>query len=112
MLEDGEFGFVVLASPEEIQISLDKRDGSHWELFNCSNAVSEEEQTIRMMCTDLSESSNCDKIYLGHGAPGTIVEMPKGVSSLGETCKGVAEADIHLVWTRKVRSCQIFGGVT
>ncbi|MCJ1383203.1 hypothetical protein MMC17_006316 [Xylographa soralifera] len=75
--EDGEFGFVVLESPEEIQVSLSKRDGSHWELFNCFDAASEEAQTIQMVCTDSSESSNCGKIHLGHGAVGTIVEMPK-----------------------------------
>ncbi|KAF8252102.1 glycosyl hydrolases family 18 protein-like protein [Wilcoxina mikolae CBS 423.85] len=72
------FGFWVLTSPETLQISLDKRDGSHWEVFNCNDAVSEEEQTVQMICTDISESSNCGKIYLGHGVPGTILEMPKG----------------------------------
>ncbi len=72
------FGFVVLASPEELQVSIDKRDGSHWEVFDCFDAVSEEEQTVRMICTDTSENSNCGKIHLGHGASGTIVEMPRG----------------------------------
>lgn len=75
---DSTFGFVVLSSPEELQVSLDKRDGSHWELFNCNDAVSEEAQTIQMFCTDVSESSNCHKISLGHGVPGTILEMPEG----------------------------------
>lgn len=78
-IEDAEFGFVVLTSPEQIQVSLDKRDGSHWELFDCFDAVSEKEHTIRMMCTDSSEIGNCGKIHLGHGVPGTIIEMPKGV---------------------------------
>ncbi|KAF2003755.1 glycoside hydrolase family 18 protein [Amniculicola lignicola CBS 123094] len=72
------FQFVVLASPEELQHSLDKRDGSHWELFNCKGGLSEEEQTIKMFCTDFSENSNCHKIGLGHGVPGTILEMPDG----------------------------------
>lgn len=72
------FQFVVLASPEELQHSLDKRDGSHWELFNCKSGPSEEEQTIKIFCTDLSENSNCHKIGLGHGVPGTILEMPDG----------------------------------
>lgn len=75
---DAEFGFVVLASPEALQVSLDKRDGSHWDVFDCLDSQSEEAQTVRMMCLDSSESSNCDKIHLGHGAVGTIVEMPKG----------------------------------
>jgi len=72
------FQFVVLASPEELQQSLDKRDGSHWELFNCKGGPSEEQQTIQMFCTDNSENSNCHKIGLGHGVPGTILEMPEG----------------------------------
>ncbi|GAP90626.2 putative glycoside hydrolase family 18 protein [Rosellinia necatrix] len=75
---DAEFGFVVLASPETIQVSLNARDGSHWEVFDCFDDKSEEAQTVRMMCTDHTETSTCDKIHLGHGAAGTIVEMPKG----------------------------------
>lgn len=31
-----------------------------------------------MICTDFSEKSNCHKIGLGHGVPGTILQMPKG----------------------------------
>jgi len=76
--ENAVFSFFVLTSPEELQITLDKRDGSHWELFDCFDSASEEEQTIRMVCTDTSESSNCHKIHLGYGAPGTILEMPDG----------------------------------
>lgn len=76
--EDAAFGFFVLTSPEELQVSLDKRDGSHWEVFDCFDAVSENEQTVRMLCADNSENSNCHKIHLGHGVPGTIIEMPKG----------------------------------
>ncbi|CAD0115049.1 unnamed protein product [Aureobasidium uvarum] len=73
---DAAFGFFVLASPEEIQTSLDKRDGSHWELFDCFDDVSEGTHTIRMICSDTSENSNCNKIHLGKGVPGTIIEMP------------------------------------
>lgn len=71
------FQFYVLVSPTEIQTSLDKRDGSHWELFNCNDALSEE-QTVQMICTNASEDSNCGDIYKGHGAPGTIIQMPQG----------------------------------
>ncbi|KAL2817250.1 hypothetical protein BDW59DRAFT_166064 [Aspergillus cavernicola] len=76
--DNAPFGFVVLTSPDELQVSLDRRDGSYWEVFDCFDAVTEGEHTVRMMCTDLSGDSNCHKIYLGHGAPGTILEMPKG----------------------------------
>lgn len=76
--KNSPFGFVVLASPEELQVSIDKRDGSHWEVFDCFDGVTEGQHTVRMVCTDTSENSNCGKIHLGHGAPGTIVEMPRG----------------------------------
>ncbi|KAF7870544.1 hypothetical protein EAF04_004288 [Stromatinia cepivora] len=72
------FGFVVMTSPDEIQVSLDRRDGSHWEVFDCFDALTEGEHTVRMTCTDDTENSNCGKIHLGHGAPGTIIQMPDG----------------------------------
>lgn len=75
---DASFQFVVLSSPEELQISLDKRDGSHWEVFNCRDGESEDEYTVQMVCTDVSVDSNCYKIGLGHGVPGTILQMPPG----------------------------------
>ena len=75
---DSSFGFVVLTSPEELQTSLDKRDGSHWELYNCNDAISEEAQTIQMFCTDITEDSNCHKIRKGGFVSGTILEMPPG----------------------------------
>lgn len=75
---DAAFNFVVLASPEDLQVSLDKRDGSHWDILNCedTDAVIEEPQTVRMVCTDMSPDSTCYKIGLGHGVPGTILRMP------------------------------------
>ncbi|KAI4122687.1 MAG: hypothetical protein LQ338_005669 [Usnochroma carphineum] len=94
---DSSFGFVVITSPEELQVSLDKRDGSHWEVFNCYDAVSEEEQTVQMFCTDVSESSNCHKISLGHGVPGTILEMPKGCGpSRYAVAKSMMLSDVQL----------------
>ncbi|KAF7533915.1 hypothetical protein G7Z17_g13445 [Cylindrodendrum hubeiense] len=75
---DAAFQFVVLASPEELQVSLDKRDGAHWDVFGCTDSVSEGEHTVQMVCTDFSEDSNCHKIGLGHGVPGTILQMPNG----------------------------------
>ncbi|KAF4906599.1 Chitotriosidase-1 [Colletotrichum fructicola] len=77
---DAAFQFVVLASPEELQVSLDKRDGSHWDIFSgCGGVVGEEgPHTVQMVCTDFSADSNCHKIGLGHGVPGTILQMPNG----------------------------------
>ncbi|KAG8353315.1 hypothetical protein FVEN_g8694 [Fusarium venenatum] len=76
--ENSAFGFVVMTSPEELQVSIDKRDGSHWDVFDCFDSTTVGEHRVRMACTDRSENSNCDKIHLGHGAPGTILEMPDG----------------------------------
>ncbi|KAJ4392337.1 hypothetical protein N0V93_005963 [Gnomoniopsis smithogilvyi] len=78
---DAAFQFVVLASPEELQVSLDKRDGSHWDIFSgCDTAVGEEgPHTVQLVCTDFSEDSNCHKIGLGHGVAGIILQMPAGV---------------------------------
>ncbi|KAK7732719.1 hypothetical protein SLS63_004974 [Diaporthe eres] len=75
---DAAFQFVVLASPEELQVSLDKRDGSHWDVFGCLDGETEGEHTVQMVCTDVSDDSNCHRIGLGHGVPGTIIQMPKG----------------------------------
>ncbi|OTA92708.1 glycoside hydrolase family 18 protein [Hypoxylon sp. CO27-5] len=75
---DASFGFVIMASPEAIQTSLDKRDGSHWDVFGCKDSVTVGEHTVQMACIDDSPLSNCYKIGLGHGVPGTILEMPDG----------------------------------
>ncbi|KAI0445107.1 carbohydrate-binding module family 18 [Xylaria telfairii] len=73
---EASFGFVIMASPETIQTSLDRRDGSHWDVFGCNDAVTVGEHTVQMVCIDDSPLSNCYKIGLGHGVPGTILEMP------------------------------------
>jgi chitinase len=75
---EAAFQFVVLVSPEALQVSLDKRDGSHWDVFDCHDSVSEGEHTVRMVCNDYTPDSNCHKIGLGHGVPGTILQMPNG----------------------------------
>ncbi|KAF2416681.1 hypothetical protein EJ08DRAFT_666620 [Tothia fuscella] len=75
---EAPFGFYVLASPGEIQTSVRRDHGSHWDVFNCKDAHSEEMQTVQMVCTDTSENSNCGKISRGRGVPGTILEMPDG----------------------------------
>ncbi|CCD44019.1 hypothetical protein BofuT4_P062290.1 [Botrytis cinerea T4] len=69
-----------MVSPEALQVSLRKRDGTHWEMLDCENTKSEESQIVWMFCNDDSPNSNCNKIYLGHGVPGTILDMPNGCS--------------------------------
>lgn len=76
--DEAPFGFVVMTSPAEIQQSLDRRDGSHWEIFGCLDPSTIGEHKVRMVCTDHSEQSNYGHIHWGHGAPGTIVQMPQG----------------------------------
>lgn len=67
---------MVITAPDQVHVSLDKRDGSPWELMDCPDTDSEEEHTIRMICTDSSEDSKCDHIHRGYGVPGTILQMP------------------------------------
>lgn len=61
--------------PEGSVTTMDKRDGSHWELFGCQDT--EERQTVKAICTEEESESNCDRIFLGEVAA-TIVEMPEG----------------------------------
>lgn len=72
---DNAFGFFIMSGPENEITSVNKRDGSHWKLFDCDNTAGEERQTIKAVCTDTSESSNCNLIFKG-GLESTIVEMP------------------------------------
>jgi chitinase len=72
------FGWVIMTGPEEDLTSLDKRDGSHWELFDCPDreTITEDHRiTVRAVCADDSIDSNCHKIFNG-GIPRTVVEMP------------------------------------
>ncbi|KAK6341165.1 hypothetical protein TWF696_008251 [Orbilia brochopaga] len=73
------FGFFILSGPREQVSNLDKRDGSHWELYDCPKDPVEARHTVKAVCTNDGPDSNCGDIFLGdHGAPGTVVEMPAG----------------------------------
>jgi chitinase len=61
--------------PEEEITSVSKRDGSHWEIFDCDHHAGEKRQTVKMVCTDSSEESNCNTIFKG-GVQHTVVDMP------------------------------------
>lgn len=72
------FGWVIMTGPEDQLASLDKRDGSHWELFDCPDreTIAEDDRiTVRAVCSDDSSDSNCDVIFRG-GVERTVVEMP------------------------------------
>lgn len=44
--------------------------------MDCPDSDSEEAHTIRMVCTDSSDSAKCDHIHRGYGVPGTILQLP------------------------------------
>ncbi|KAL2757510.1 glycoside hydrolase family 18 protein [Sodiomyces alcalophilus JCM 7366] len=69
------FGWHIMSGPEDQLISLTKRDGSHWRLYDCDREIHQGRQSARMVCIDETESSNCHKIFEG-GVPTTIMEMP------------------------------------
>jgi chitinase len=73
---DHAFGWYIMSGPEIEFSSVSKRDGSHLEFFDCDNTAGEERQTIKVVCTDSSENSNCDHISKG-GVEATVVEMPE-----------------------------------
>lgn len=56
---------------------MDKRDGSHWELFNCPVEKHEGTHTVQAVCTDTSSQSNCHDVFQD-GVAYTVVEMPDG----------------------------------
>ena len=55
--------------------TLHKRDDSHWELFDCDNSIGEERQTVKAVCTNSTEHSNCGDIFID-GVSETVIEMP------------------------------------
>ncbi|KAI1211222.1 family 18 glycosyl hydrolase [Annulohypoxylon truncatum] len=72
------FGWVIMTGPQKDLTSLDKRDGSHWELYDCpdrSSITEDSRTTVRAVCTDDSDDSNCHTLFLG-GVSETVVEMP------------------------------------
>ncbi|KAK1639955.1 glycosyl hydrolases family 18-domain-containing protein [Colletotrichum phormii] len=77
--DKNSFGWYIMSGPRTELTSLDKRDGSHWELFDCEPGANHEgRQTVRAVCTDSSYESNCGVIHEGHGVVGTVIEMPAG----------------------------------
>lgn len=67
-----------MSGPQSELSTFDKRDGSHWELYDCPTGKNEDRQTVKAVCTDTSASSNCADIYLGRGVAETIIELPEG----------------------------------
>ncbi|KAG4436704.1 hypothetical protein IFR05_007818 [Cadophora sp. M221] len=74
---DNAFGFFILSGPKGEMSTMNKRDGSHWEFFNCPKEMTEDRQTVQVVCTVDGPESNCNDIY-EDGVPYTVVEMPNG----------------------------------
>lgn len=75
---DGSFGWYIMSGPLSELVSFSKRDGSHWELFDCHDVADVgRRHTVRAICTtEGSAASNCNDIHLGDGVAETVVEMP------------------------------------
>jgi len=74
---DNACGFFILSGPKSEMSTMNKRDGSHWEFFNCPKEMTEVRRTVRVVCTVDGPESNCDDIY-DDGLPHAVVEMPDG----------------------------------
>ncbi|KAI8944631.1 carbohydrate-binding module family 18 [Xylaria longipes] len=80
------FGWHIMSGPEDQLTSLNKRDGTHWEVFDCDPVKHQGLQTAKMFCAHAEEdktegiSSNCGTILKG-GVAGTVIEMPSGCGS-------------------------------
>jgi chitinase len=73
---DNSFGWHIMSGPPDQLQNLNKRDGSHWEVYGCEPELHEGRQSARLVCTrDKNSDHNCDDIFLG-GVADTVVEMP------------------------------------
>ncbi|KAL7938018.1 glycoside hydrolase family 18 protein [Trichoderma chlorosporum] len=71
------FAWVIMVGcPHDVQ-SLDKRDGSHLDVFDCPDTHPDDfsVQSLRAVCTEESPDNNCQEILLG-GAENTVLRLP------------------------------------
>lgn len=71
------FAWHIMDGPLDELSNLDKRDGAHWEVFDCDTESHEGPQTAKIVCTDHSEDSNCHELWLG-GIETKVLKMPAG----------------------------------
>lgn len=69
--------YLFKTGPPDSVTTISARDGSHWALYDCDDRPHEDRRTVKAVCTDESDSSNCGDIFLGQVAD-TIVKMPDG----------------------------------
>ncbi|KAI0141566.1 hypothetical protein GGR57DRAFT_487122 [Xylariaceae sp. FL1272] len=69
------FGWIIMVGPSSQLTSMRKRDGSHWELYDCGDNSHSNTRTVKAVCTDESETSNCNTIFQD-GVERTVIEVP------------------------------------
>jgi chitinase len=69
---------IMVGCPSDVQ-SLEKRHGSHLDVFNCPDTHPDDfsVQSLRAVCTEESPDNNCEDIFLG-GAENTVLRLPAG----------------------------------
>ncbi|KAI9168097.1 zinc-type alcohol dehydrogenase-like protein [Paramyrothecium foliicola] len=78
--DDTAFAWVVIVGPPENAQSLNKRDGSSLETFDCPQSAADDYgiQTFKAVCmADSSDEHDCKDLPLGYGAFRTIARLPK-----------------------------------
>lgn len=71
------FGWYIMSGPSDEITTLDKRDGSHWDVYDCEHD-GVERQTAKAVCIDESDEANCGIIWKGRGVAETVIELPPG----------------------------------
>jgi chitinase len=74
---ENSFGWHIMSGPSDEITTMSKRDGSHWDVYDCEHTGTER-QTAKAVCIDDSEDSKCGIIFMGRGVAETVVEMPPG----------------------------------
>jgi len=82
------FAWHIMDGPLDELSNLDKRDGAHWELFDCDPESHEGRQKAKIVCTDHSEDTNCHELWLG-GIETKVLKMPPGCGP-GKYAMGVS----------------------
>ncbi|KAM0814064.1 putative chitinase [Seiridium cardinale] len=76
---ENSFAWVVMVGPPDSVQSLDRRDGSFLETFNCPDPAPSDynTQTFHAVCMADSENHDCEDLLLGGGAYGTLARLPE-----------------------------------
>ncbi|UKZ63160.1 uncharacterized protein TrAtP1_004390 [Trichoderma atroviride] len=71
------FAWVIVVGCDHDVQTLDKRQGSHLDVFDCPDTHPDDfsVQSLRAVCTDESPGNNCQDILLG-GAENTVLRLP------------------------------------